>query len=61
MHGPVLSRVLQALARRRMPGPSHYGLGVWLLGTVGVISISMGSIGLVRRLLGHHSRYVIGC
>ena len=60
VHGPVLV-LLQAIARRRMPGPSHYGVAVWLLGTVGVVSISMGSIGLVRRLLGHHSRYVIGC
>jgi peptidoglycan/LPS O-acetylase OafA/YrhL len=60
VHGPVLA-LLQALARRRMSGSSHYGVGVWLLGTVAVISISMGSIRLVRRLLGHHSRYVIGC
>jgi len=60
VHGPVLA-VLQGLMRRRVPGPAHYGVGLWLLGTVGVISISMGSIRLVQRLLGERSRYVIGC
>lgn len=60
VHGPVLA-VLQGLARRKLPGSAHYGVGVWLLGTVCVISISMGSIWLVQRLLGNRSRYVIGC